>query len=317
MNSMKIRPAEENDITKIVELLKVSLGESLMPKSEEYWRWKHVDNPFGPSPVMVAEDDNQIIGVRAFMQWKWTNGKEVINAIRAVDTATHPDHQGKGIFKQLTLELLKHCERKGVSMVFNTPNSKSKPGYLKMGWEEVGKLPVHIGIKNPLGVLKSKVVGSSDVEFLELNDPEYSLDNIFSADNLDMHMDAHWHTFYSFDHLRWRYLQIPIIRYSSHTDDKAGIIFRLKRTSMGKELRVCETFGERKAVMRLINSVYRRCKFDYISLDGFSGVRLPGVLRIQRNIGPDVTIRNLTLNIIDDYRNFKKWRPTLGDLEVF
>jgi N-acetylglutamate synthase-like GNAT family acetyltransferase len=51
---MEIRPAHENDIPAIVELLKLSLGESLMPKSEAFWRWKHIDNPFGKSPVILG-----------------------------------------------------------------------------------------------------------------------------------------------------------------------------------------------------------------------------------------------------------------------
>ena len=30
----------------------------------------------------------------------------------------------------------------GVDVVFNTPNTQSRPGYLKMGWIDVGRLPV-------------------------------------------------------------------------------------------------------------------------------------------------------------------------------
>ncbi|MDH5380092.1 MAG: hypothetical protein OEW75_04520, partial [Cyclobacteriaceae bacterium] len=36
--------------------------------------------------------------------------------------------------------------------IFNTPNEKSRPGYLKMGWVDAGRLPVYFrpvaGIKN-------------------------------------------------------------------------------------------------------------------------------------------------------------------------
>ena len=32
------------------------------------------------------------------------------------------------------------CAREGVDFVFNTPNDQSRPGYLKMGWQLVGKL---------------------------------------------------------------------------------------------------------------------------------------------------------------------------------
>ena len=73
---MTIREASGQDTAAIVSLLKLSLGEALMPKSESYWKWKHWDNPFGKSPVLLAFEKNELIGVRAFMRWDWTrNGK--------------------------------------------------------------------------------------------------------------------------------------------------------------------------------------------------------------------------------------------------
>src|SRR5688500_17576198 len=98
---MEIRRAVEADIPEIVSLLKLSLGESLMPKSERYWRWKHIENPFGVSPVLLAIEAGTIIGVRAFMRWAWSRGETRLEAVRAVDTATHPDFQGRGIFRKL------------------------------------------------------------------------------------------------------------------------------------------------------------------------------------------------------------------------
>ena len=42
------------------------------------------------------EDSGKLVGVRAFMPWMWTKGGKTYQAIRAVDTATHPDYQGRG-----------------------------------------------------------------------------------------------------------------------------------------------------------------------------------------------------------------------------
>ena len=104
---MEIREADKDDISGILKVLKASLGETSSKKTERVWNYKHVDNPFGKSLVLLAEENNQIIGVRAFMRWKWQQGKDIYSALRAVDTATHPDHQGKGVFKKLTLKALK------------------------------------------------------------------------------------------------------------------------------------------------------------------------------------------------------------------
>jgi len=73
---MTVRFATAADTEGIIDLLKDSLGESTIPKSVELWNWKHQQSPFGPSYVMVAEEEGKIIGVRAFMQWKWMRSEE-------------------------------------------------------------------------------------------------------------------------------------------------------------------------------------------------------------------------------------------------
>ena len=150
---MQIREADHSDIPRILKVLKASLGESSSKKTEEVWRYKHIENPFGESLVLVAEEKDEIIGVRAFMRWQWQKGGQIYSAFRAVDTATHPDHQGKGIFKKLTLKALEIGKERGDHFVFNTPNTQSKPGYLKMGWKEVDKLKIHL---RPLNLLQLK-----------------------------------------------------------------------------------------------------------------------------------------------------------------
>ncbi len=130
---MLIREATEQDIPEILRVLKASLGETSSKKTESVWRYKHVDNPFGKSLVLVAVENDKIIGVRALMRWNWQLGNQIFSAYRAVDTATHPKHQGKGIFKKLTLRAIEMAKEQRDNFIFNTPNTQSLPGYLKMG----------------------------------------------------------------------------------------------------------------------------------------------------------------------------------------
>ncbi len=46
--------------------------------------------------MLVAEADGRIVGLRAFMRWEFVAGDRRFRAVRAVDTATHPDYQGTG-----------------------------------------------------------------------------------------------------------------------------------------------------------------------------------------------------------------------------
>ena len=83
-------------------------------------------------------------GFRTLMRWEFLDGERVVRAVRAVDTATHPDYQGRSIFTRLTLHALDELVAEGVEFVFNTPNEQSRPGYLKMGWQVVGQLPTAV-----------------------------------------------------------------------------------------------------------------------------------------------------------------------------
>ena len=150
---MEIREAKETDISEIVKVLKASLGEDQLELSEKVWQYKHIYNPFGKSIVLIAVENEKIIGVRAFMRWEWQDESNKYMALRAVDTATHPQHQGKGIFKKLTLKAVDLAKSNNDNFIFNTPNEQSRPGYLKMGWKQVGK--IYVGLKPSLSFLKN------------------------------------------------------------------------------------------------------------------------------------------------------------------
>lgn len=140
MNGLEIREAIAEDLPGILETLKLALGETgLLRRTNELWNWKHELNPFGRSIVLVSlGEDGVIAGVRAFMRWDLqTKTGDVVRCVRAVDTATHPDYVRRGIFRTLTMEAIDVARARGIHMIFNTPNEKSAPGYLSMGWGHV------------------------------------------------------------------------------------------------------------------------------------------------------------------------------------
>lgn len=313
---METKFATKEDIPDIVNLLKMSLGESLMPKSVEYWTWKHINNPFGESPVLLAIENNQIIGVRAFMRWQWRKEGKIYRAIRAVDTATHPEHQGRGIFKKLTLELLDECKKDGIDLVFNTPNDKSKPGYLKMGWEEAGRLPVKVGFKRPFSMVLNKLKSNINAEFVPIDNGKFDVLKSIKQYSGGYRVYSNWKTDYSLEYLNWRYSDIPIIQYGGIGNDAALVIFRIKKGGLGKELRICDAFGETGKVQGFVKQIYNKFKFDYISIDGFSSQSFPSLMSKKLNNGPEVTVHAVNTDV-EEFTNFGSWSPSLGDLEVF
>lgn len=144
MSSISVRPYDPNDLDPILELLRVSLGESeVNRKSPELFAWKHFDNPFGHSIMLVAEDSEGIIGFRAFMRWELVTPRgDTIRCVRSVDTATHPRARRRGVFRTLTMAAIDAARSDHLDLIFNTPNPHSKAGYLTMGWLEVGQIGV-------------------------------------------------------------------------------------------------------------------------------------------------------------------------------
>ena len=140
------RELEDGDIPDVLEVMRQSLGEPPgLGRTEELFRWKHTENPFGRSIMLVATEADRIIGFRAFMRWELTTpAGGTVRCVRPVDTATHPDFQRRGIFRGLTESAVELAGSEGVDLVFNTPNPQSGAGYQRMGWEIAGGFGVMI-----------------------------------------------------------------------------------------------------------------------------------------------------------------------------
>ena len=141
-SDFEVRTGTRSDIPRILELLQAALGETpLLKRTPDLFSWKHFDNPFGHSLLLVAEMNDSIVGVRALMRWDLeAQDGSTLRCLRAVDTATHPRAQGRGVFRTLTMSAVDEARELGYDMIFNTPNEKSAPGYLKMGWRDVGHI---------------------------------------------------------------------------------------------------------------------------------------------------------------------------------
>lgn len=311
---MVIRKALESDIPQIIELLKKSLGESLIPKSEALWKWKHLDNPFGNSPVIIAEEVGKLIGVRAFLKWEFLGNGVIYKAYRAVDTATHPDYQGKGIFKKLTLSLLEEVKEDQGKLIFNTPNSKSTSGYLKMGWEKWGKLPLKLNFH----FHKQKRYAEEVCDWLPI-------ESMVKKIEASTQSGANFQTKLVSGYLHWRYRDNPLFPYHFLSDgENYLLIYRIKEGKMGREFRICDFFTtatiSKTSEKDLRISLSECIKSTGSRFSSFSGLTFPnqkildmGSIPILK-IGPLVTLRKVQ----EEFSPLEMpWTWSLGDLEVF
>ncbi|KAB1155838.1 GNAT family N-acetyltransferase [Flavobacterium luteum] len=313
---MTIKTSEVNDISAIVDLLKLSLGESVVEKTANIWNFKHVDNPFGHSQVLVALENEAFIGVRAFMKWNWQLGNHVWTAYRAVDTATHPDFQGKGIFKRLTLKALDDVQENQETFVFNTPNDKSRPGYLKMGWVIVDALP--ITIVPTIGyffqnIFKKMIVNTNKIEDKRLQELCEIHNKVLSENNVIF-------TPKSASYLRWRFENNPMQKYKVVSSNDFYVAMYVKKRRLFKELRIVEVISTNQNLVEneirsvIVNYAFQnRCWIMTLANKNLFYFRLHG------KFGPKFTFKALTKNdsFINKALNIYNWKYSLGDLELF
>jgi hypothetical protein len=331
-DSISIRSGTDADIPAVIELMKATLGEGNVPRTAEFWHWKHRHNPFGSSPMWLAHSGPSLVGVRLFMRWGLRADERRYTAVRAVDTATHPDFQGKGIFKRLTLKLVDEEQRAGTNLIFNTPNDQSRPGYLKMSWQTVGRLSLWLLPRRPLQLVRAALAGPApakdDAGPLEDRVTPGCFDAANARGLLSFPPSERFHTPTSAAYLAWRY-SAPGLTYGVSDTEEALVVFRLRRRGRLRELRICDMFARdlsAKAVLglrRCIASAVARHQPDYVVAalrpEATELMRMPllGFLPAPR-VGPILTVRPLNLPPgTPDPSRPGNWSASAGDLELF
>jgi GNAT superfamily N-acetyltransferase len=323
---LAVRRATEADDPQILTLLQASLGWVPDEQYARFYEWKHRMSPLGPSPAWVATDGDRIVGFRVLLPWEYERDGTIVRAVRAVDTATHPDHQGRGVFSRLTLQAIDELRTMGVGFVFNTPNEKSRPGYLKMGWQPVGRVPVRFrprGAASLLRMARAKTASEKWSEDTTVAAPasEVLIDGEQLRGLLASQPDAGscLRTRRTPAYLAWRYGFAPL-GYRAHlagdTLDDGVIVFRLRRRGPALEAAVCEVLapgGDRRTARQLLRWVARSSGADYLIATGLPGQPSAGLLPAPR-LGPILVWRAVCDT---DMPPLDTWALSLGDVELF
>lgn len=127
-----VREAGEGDFERVRELYRTVWG---FNRPMSYDRWRYFDMPDGPAPLTVAFDGEKIIGSHALFPVRMRLGSEVALASQLMDTQTHPDYRGQGVFVATALACYEIAARRGYEFIYALPNPLSYPGFVKhMNW---------------------------------------------------------------------------------------------------------------------------------------------------------------------------------------
>lgn len=323
-DELEVRRADRGDLGGILALARGALGWT--DDDSSFLEWKHLENPFGESPMWVALDGDRVVGFRTFLRWEFMRPDGgVTHAARAVDTATDPAYQGRGIFTRLTLEGLEHLSSDGVELIFNTPNAKSLAGYLKMGWRELGRLAVAV---SPTSVRFPLVVGTArgpagrwplPTDRGAAPGTAFADDDVLDGLLRSQPRPGGLTTRRSPEYMRWRYGFAPLgyrVVSRGPSLDAGVAVFRRRQRGKAIEGVLCDLLapdGDPSAERELVRMVAREAESDYvIRVDRRVVTRGPFV-RLP-SVGPVLAGRTLDASEPPD---FAAWSLTMGDVELF
>lgn len=142
----------DEKIAQLRELFDAAYGkEKTVKLSAEFLKWQYLDNPNGKVVSFNAwSEDGEMAGHYATIPVKMVLDGKVVLGLLSLNTATHPKHQGKGLFTKLANATYEYAKENGYKFVIGVANANSTHGFLKkLGFYLVAPLEVKVGMGNP------------------------------------------------------------------------------------------------------------------------------------------------------------------------
>jgi len=232
LDNIRIRKYKANDEFNIFQLFSEVFDTGY---SQERWAWQYKNNIYGPGWIVVAEDQNGIVG-QSSTRRNHINfmGREIL-AGQGCDLMVKKEYRKTGISNEMIQTSISNQTQEGGKVVFSFPNRDSYPGSmrsyndiricylneysyrigLKKIWgqrfDQVFKM--FLSLPNSLHFKKEKQIINQDIRIVSTkNVPNHvgaMLDECHNYEVLSIWKDL--------DYMKWRYEENPEHRYDYHT----------------------------------------------------------------------------------------------------
>jgi GNAT superfamily N-acetyltransferase len=113
----------------------------------DFLTWQYKLNPLGPVVGFDAWSGRELAAHYVTIPVQFAIAGRLTKGLLSLNTATRPDHQGKGLFTSLATKTYELARALGYEFVVGVANQNSTPGFLKkLGFSLIGPLDVKIGI---------------------------------------------------------------------------------------------------------------------------------------------------------------------------
>ena len=137
LGGISVRGFEPSDWPEVISILKATYGESA-PRASVYEHW-NLRCPGAESAFMVAEVGGRVVGAQPMLIHEWRGSGLAVRGGVLTGVAVDPGFRRLGVFTAL----VKACEveawNRGAEFIVTMPNERSRPGFLREGWTDLGR----------------------------------------------------------------------------------------------------------------------------------------------------------------------------------
>ncbi len=113
----------------------------------DYVKWQYADNPDGAIVGFNAYAGETLAAHYVTQPMEAVVSGRKCRGLLSLNTATHPGHQGKGLFVKLADRTYQHAAEQGYDFVIGVANQNSVHGFTKkLGFQLVGQLHALLGM---------------------------------------------------------------------------------------------------------------------------------------------------------------------------
>jgi GNAT superfamily N-acetyltransferase len=155
-----IHEATPADLGRIRDLYFAVRGDN---RPAEYDRWRFTSAPDGFCPTALAVDGDRVVGLYTLWPVRLKLGNEIVLGGQSMDSMSHPDYLGQGVFTKLAMACYEIAQSRGFKVLYGFPNPLSYPGFIRrLNWDHTGdithwvrplKLSLHPKLGGPLGAV--------------------------------------------------------------------------------------------------------------------------------------------------------------------
>lgn len=162
--------------------------------------WRYIHNPYSEILACFAYDGDKLIANYSVSPIRLMVEGTEKKAVLSLNTMTHPQYVGKGLFVDLASQVYKFAESKGYIGVIGFPNNISNRTFLnKLNWKDIEAIPM---VQLDLDNISHPTI-----------DPSIFYDDEFKLNYESCHKNSNIYVKKSQAYLKWRYLENPTTKY--------------------------------------------------------------------------------------------------------